>query len=100
LAITGCQGNKLSWRDKFAKEIYILGGPNIFLAHSILWQSNSQGNNPWQSAAKVIEFPWLFSLGGFCLAVGYQGQLPWRFSYISWRFLAAKAIPFSSSDTR
>jgi len=45
-------------------------------------------------AAKEIEFPWLSIFGGFFLAVGCQGQLPWRFSYIPWRFLAAKAIPF------
>jgi len=36
-------------------------------------------------------------LGGFCLAASCQGSFPWRFCYIPWRFLAAKAIPFSGS---
>ena len=32
------------------------------------------------------------------MAVSCQEQLLWRFSYIPWQFLAAKAILFSGSD--
>jgi len=55
-----------------------LGALKVLSTSYLPWQPNSQGNNSWQSAAKDIVFPWLSRLGGLCLAVGRQEQLPWR----------------------
>jgi hypothetical protein len=39
----------------------------------------------------------LAKLGGSCLMVHRQEKFPWRFSYIPWRFLAAKKFLFCGS---
>jgi len=73
LAVDGSQANKFPWR------MYpFLGALKVLSASYLPWQPNSQGNNSWQSAAKDIVFTWLSRLGGLCLAVGRQEQLPWR----------------------
>ena len=63
----------------------------------LAWRPNRQEKNPWQLAAKYIDFPWHSILGGLCLAAGHQEHLPWRFSYIPWRILTAKVNLVSGS---
>ena len=59
-----------------------------------------QEKNPWQLAAKYIDFPWHSTLGRLCLAAGRQEHLPWRFSYIPWRISTAKVNLVSGSDQK
>jgi hypothetical protein len=112
LAVDSSQAKQFTCHSAAAKEINLLGSPRqprkevylagvcamkVLSALYLLWLSNSQGNNSWQLTAKDIDFPRLSTLGGSCLAVGRQEQLPWRQTYISWRFLATKAIHNSGS---
>jgi len=96
LAVEGSQGKEFDWQSKAVNEKSLLGSRRqqankfpwrmypflgalkVLSASYLPWQPNSQGNNSWPSAAKDIVFPWLSSLGGLCLAVGRQEQLPWR----------------------
>lgn len=63
----------------------------------LAWRPNRQEKNPWQLAAKYIDFPWHSILGGLCLAAGRQEHLPWRFTYIPWRDSTAKVNLVSGS---
>ena len=63
----------------------------------LAWRPNRQEKNPWQLAAKYIDFPCHSILGGLCLAAGRQEHLPWRFTYIPWRISTAKVNLVSGS---
>jgi len=82
-----------SWRVE-----HFLGALAILVVLYFSWQPNRQVNDSWRLAAKLIEFPWRSTLGGFCLAASRQGSFPWRFWYFPWRYLAAKAIPVWGSE--
>ena len=64
----------------------------------LAWRPNRQEKNPWQLAAKYIDFPCHSILGGLCLVAGRQEHLPWRFTYIPWRISTAKVNLVSGSE--
>jgi len=49
---------------------HFLGALAILVVLYFSWQPNRQVNDSWRLAAKLMEFPWRSTLGGFCLAAG------------------------------
>jgi len=76
---------------------HFLGAFEILVSIRLAWRPNRHEKNPWQLAAKYIDFPWYSIFGGLCLATGRQEHLPWRFSYILWRISTAKINLVSGS---
>jgi hypothetical protein len=101
LAVDGRQGKLYPWLSMTAKESYILYGCKIFLAHLQFWRRPTLLGG--QTAKKIILGGWQprkldflgsLSLADFAWRLAAKDYFLGGFWCFSWRFLAAKPIPF------